>query len=1499
MSLRDIPTFSGYTANESIILFFEDFELYAAAKGLDAAAKLALLTASLRGPARTRYDTATRSGGAAAAGADDAARYTTRKTWLMEQFHTADMKQGLRDQLTTACQRIDESPMSFYTRIRHMIDVAGYDAAVKDQVAETTFMKGVHQELSLAIRSSPTTLDLTQKVDYAHRYWTARHPGQDIMSQVIPEKLRRTSTRQTTAPLPELEPQPKQPEVTEEQIDDLAKKFSEMTAHIADLTKQFGRRQPVQRFIADRGERRYRPPTTCYNCGEEGHFAKECRSETTRRAQPSERSRRLAAVADFGIKKIFEDSEEEEYYPVETGRRSGRPKKLATPYERPDKRKGKEKEVPRTILKRSEPEIPQDSDMELEEEARRIVQEITPPQSESSKETRLRKSKTYKYDAWTDLKARQPNITFEELMQLSPQVKQSLRSGMSEVKPGFTIREIHSAQSDEDDNEERKTSAYTTCQIEGCVVNAVIDTGAGGCLISKNLLDRLGWQIEKPTKMTFVTADGTTSVPLGKVEDVPVRFGEATIPVDAVVTEATSYDMIIGNTWLHKAKAVIDLNARKMRILHKGRKFEVPLNLERGIRPAMVEESDEDEGETYAVLDSATQGSKAETGKEELDRKVSSSILNQTVWELNEEESKYQEDNIEVPPLIKDLVSEPKKSEIPEYNEHGYRRLSQDEQGTLQEFTIKETWCPICGIRVYCAEMLCTCAEITKVHKTEELEQMYLKVHAFKDKKPKKVDAYEKTVPPEFFPIDQIYTGQNPHPFANHIGIYDIFWKTVPFIGRNHLYKTREMYNHTQPEYNKDGRRHGCYWNEVDPNDLYYVLMRAYPTFRRNQGFTWQNPTTSETAYMALTMPVKRLTNTAKLPERKTEEAAGFDFSVDQDVELKPGEVQMVSTGISLAVPRGHVGIMKVRSSLALAGITVEGGVIDADYRGEVKLIVTNRNKLITFVAYQGDRIAQMLVIQNPRVKIQEVDELDQTNRDKGGFGSTGVNSVIAKKITELDSAPKSKNDRHGYTLGIKLKEWQKQDIRRLLKKYEDVLATDFDQIRMPKLRFRHDVDTGDADPIKQRPYRTPPAYQKWVREEITKMEEAGIIRKSSSPWSSPIVIAPKKGSNPGEFAPRLCIDYRKLNAVTRKDAHPIPRIDDMLTAFGKNPNYFTSLDLFSGYYQIGMTERAIERSAFVTTEGQWEFVRMPFGLCNAPPTFQRAMHEVFKDMIGKCLMVYLDDVTIYTETFEEHVRTVEEVLGRLRMNRLFLKPKKCVFATHKMHFLGHVISKNGIHTDPDKVKAVNDYPVPTSTTELRTFLGMATYYRRFVKDFSTITVPMYQLLKKNIPYQWTDDQQEAFEIIKRKLTTAPILAQPDWTKGFLLYTDASSKGLGAILAQKNEKGNEQVICYASRGTHGAEAKYGATKLECLAVVWATAMFRYYLIGRRFKVITDHRALRWLMNMKEPDSIFARWIVKLQEYDFEVEYRKGKKHQNVDTLSRMPRSPQKSKYNHE
>lgn len=457
-----------------------------------------------------------------------------------------------------------------------------------------------------------------------------------------------------------------------------------------------------------------------------------------------------------------------------------------------------------------------------------------------------------------------------------------------------------------------------------------------------------------------------------------------------------------------------------------------------------------------------------------------------------------------------------------------------------------------------------------------------------------------------------------------------------------------------------------------------------------------------------------------------------------------------------------------------------------------------------------------------------------------------------------------------------------KSEEQKVISKYLERELLKFDKVQGPTDLAKHRILMKDDRPIKIRYANRNPAMQKVINTEIDKLIRKGYIEPSNSPYSFPITLAKKKN---GSW--RLCMDFRQLNKHSVPDAYPLPRINSILDRL-REAKYISCLDLENGYWQIPMEENSRKFTAFtVPGRGLFQWKVMPFGLHSAPATFQRTLDQVIGPEMEPHAFAYLDDIIITSKTLNDHITHLTEVFRRLRQARLKINSEKCEFFKQEIKYLGHVVCGEGIRTDPDKVAAIKDMQPPKNVRDVRRFLGVASWYRRFVPDFSKLSQPLTSLLKKGKHFKWGKDQQQAFVDLKRNLTEAPVLACPDFTKTFTIQTDASDFGLGVVLTQEID-GRERVIAYASRHLNPAEKNYTTTEKECLAIVWGIRKMRMYLEGYNFIVITDHLSLKWLNSIETPTGRLARWALELQQYQFTVQYRKGSNNVVADALSRQP-----------
>ena len=460
-------------------------------------------------------------------------------------------------------------------------------------------------------------------------------------------------------------------------------------------------------------------------------------------------------------------------------------------------------------------------------------------------------------------------------------------------------------------------------------------------------------------------------------------------------------------------------------------------------------------------------------------------------------------------------------------------------------------------------------------------------------------------------------------------------------------------------------------------------------------------------------------------------------------------------------------------------------------------------------------------------------------------------------------------------------------DMKILLMRFKHLFFEEENGPLMPTNLYEHHIDTGDSPPIRCAPFHCAPSERIVIAEEVAKMKRMRVIKDSNSPWAANVVIKAKP-----DGTPRFCLDFRLINSVTVRDNYPLSRPDDILSRMS-GATVFTELDLKCGYWQQPLDLESQPKSAFVTPDGLFECTRLPFGLRNGGASFQRLMDIALGGLKWTACLVYLDNLTVVGKTFSEHQERLEAVLTALAKANLTLNAKKCVFAADEIAVLGHRVSAVGVIPNPNKVRAISEFPSPNDQSPpkrvkaLRSFLGMISFFRRYINHFSSVAVPLYNLLKKKVSWNWGDAQQKAFDVLKKNLLDCPSLSHFDDDGEYELHTDASSFGLGAVLLIR--KGDDLFpVEFISRRLSDAEVNYHVNDLECLAIVWATARLRYFLFGRKFTVKTDSNVIRWLCQKKELKGKFARWILGLQEFDFQIQHQKGVENNVADALSRFP-----------
>ena len=519
-----------------------------------------------------------------------------------------------------------------------------------------------------------------------------------------------------------------------------------------------------------------------------------------------------------------------------------------------------------------------------------------------------------------------------------------------------------------------------------------------------------------------------------------------------------------------------------------------------------------------------------------------------------------------------------------------------------------------------------------------------------------------------------------------------------------------------------------------------------------------------------------------------------------------------------------------------------------------------------------------------PVDEVQEGTRIQQVQKNPAAGQSQAAEERQAADATEL---PEHVLDLYQRSITC-IEEKDHQKVARLLHDNADVFAshpTDLGRTTIVK----HHIDTGGERPVHERVRRFPYQQTDEIKQQVETLRKQGIIKECTGSWASNVVLVKKKDNSW-----RMCVDYRALNLKTKNsDPYMLPRIDETLDKLS-NAKFFSTLDLLMGYHQVEMTEEAKEKTGFIVprmTPNHWQYEFMPFGLSGAPRTFQRLIDGLLRGLDPDIAMAYLDDIIVYSKTLDESIRRLKQVFQKLREAGLKLKAKKCFLLQHETLYLGHIVSAEGVKTDPTKVEAVKNWRRPHTVRQIKSFLGSVGYYRRFIPNYSHIAEPIVNLQRKRVKFIWSKECEEAFELLKEKLVSAPVISYPQDEGLYILDTDASGYAIGGVLAQmqKNEDGveEEKVIAYGSRTLQDRERRYCVRRREMLAIVHFAKYFRPYLYGRQVLIRTDHASLRYVKTMKETTDQFYRWIERLEKLDYTIEIRQGALHGNADGLSRM------------
>jgi hypothetical protein len=1004
-------------------------------------------------------------------------------------------------------------------------------------------------------------------------------------------------------------------------------------------------------------------------------------------------------------------------------------------------------------------------------------------------------------------------------------------------------------------------------KINSFPVTALLDSGSCTSLINIDVVKELGYEMKPYTGKRLKAVNDEEVVIYGQVK-LPILFGDEIhtqeLEYDFLVTDKMENNLILGENFLEATGAIIDYSQKKVTFVGKGKKmYDNDLNSDR-IR--------------YAELVFESKNPIYSDKRENL------------VERINKEEVKYNSDLNKIMKLTEiidhknhdKLINEIYDINVQIKNREQVENKSEELKRQIEGLKSMRAQCELKFAQYY---MNLTKPKETKNDSEERFEKKTCNQHMINEKvllsdaasNDKSEDEIQKIV-------TNLENSESMTDWVNTVGIESILLSNEPLPVLNiEMDLFDELENGYENDY-KENQKIEKLYNEknkkIDKIDNYFH-KNSYDNICNEYDYQYSDR-------------IKRLRC-----ERAWNEATDIEKNLEEKFIFDNPDFHLIFESVDKQESDKITHAEDIAKQNAIKKIFLKKNVLGQEKtikqeekprENHMRAIKSNgsegneqlnkdREAIKSFSTVNDEKVDEYC---NEFLDLSDQKLINKIYKDSScrinfiaAMGQNCSNEINRMKEVKLFDSNKS------IKINDHLNDEQKNNLKNIIHDFESVFA--FDSNNLGKYEaIKHKIDTDNAEPVFSRPYKYSPAMRNQINKEVEMLLRMNVIEESHSPWASPVILLGKKNTD----EKRLAVDYRKLNSLTKKDVYPLPSIADILSSLNGS-KYFCLLDANKGFHQILMDENSIEKTTFITQDGIYQYKRMCFGLCNAPSTYQRAMNTILAGLTWNECLVYIDDILVFAKSFDEMCARLKKVLTRIKEAKLTLKPEKCSLGLERVLYLGHEIDKHGITPDLDKVKAITKFPRPQNITDVRSFLGLSGYYRKFMKNYADIARPLHLLLKKNTKFIWDSSCDNAFVALKESLIKAPCLAHYDRNLPTILHCDSSGYGIGAVILQKHESG-ERPIAFASRCLSDSERKKCISEKECIAIIYAIEKFRIYIEGMHFKLVTDHLALQWLYSKRNLSNRLEYMALFIQDLDMEIVYKPGKLHKDVDALSRYP-----------